>query len=329
MSPKKRVHEWTKIGIINEKQGAEIILLEKKANKDFFWKTLIFMTVLFIGAGFCLLMAANWPALGDSQKLTLDFSIFGVIIFGALWSIKNKRNFLKELFLALSFLMTGVTIGPINKIFNLSGGWAACALIWSLLSLPFILISRLLTLNFIWLCVFFSMFNFGFFEKIIDYSFHNFVGFPMISLFAMILSYAGEEADKEFSKYTVLPKAFSALALICAYLAIFIFGIRWGTNIDYLIHNSIIHEIVFNLIVFLFLGAQMGIASWKNNMHAFRCNAILAEIYIIYVFCSRIGNLFRTGIGFIIGGIAIGISIYILRMIFRDFEKKVGAKNEK
>ena len=128
------------------------------------------------------------------------------------------------------------------------------------------------------------MFNFGFVEKIIKNSIHNFSGFPMISLFVIILSYAGEEADKEFSKYTVLPKAFSALALICAYLAIFIFGILWGTNIDYLTHNSIMYEITSNLIVFLFIGAQMTIASWKNNIPAFRCNVILAEIYIIYYF---------------------------------------------
>ena len=274
-------------------------------------------------------MAAIWPALGISQKLRLDFSIFGTIIFGAFWNIKSQRNFLKELFLKLSFLMTGVTIGLINQIFNLIGRWTTCALTWSLLNLPFILISRLLPLNFIWLCVFFSMFNFGFVEKIIKYSIHNFSGFPMISLFATILSYDGEEEDKIFSKYTVLSKAFSILSLICAYLAIFIFEIRWGTNIDFLTHNSIIHEIASNLTVFLFLGTQMAIVSWKNNMPVFRCNAIFAEIYIIYLFCSRIGNLFRTGIGFIIGGIAIGVSIYTLRIIFRDFEKKIGAKNEK
>ena len=93
---KKRVHEWTKIGIIDEKQGAEIILLEKKANKDFFWKTLIFLSGLFIGIGFCLLMAANWPALGDSQKL-IFFNFWCNYIWSFLEHKEQKKFFERTL----------------------------------------------------------------------------------------------------------------------------------------------------------------------------------------------------------------------------------------
>ena len=58
----------------------------------------------------------------------------------------------------------------------------------------------------------------------------------------------------------------------------------------------------------------------------FRNYAILAEIYIIYLFISAYGNLLFTGIGFIMGGILLLVSIYVLRKVL-SYIKKVGVNN--
>ena len=58
----------------------------------------------------------------------------------------------------------------------------------------------------------------------------------------------------------------------------------------------------------------------------FRNYAILTEVYIIYLFVSAYGNLFFTGIGFIIGGVLLLVSIYFLKKVL-TYIKKLEALN--
>ena len=58
----------------------------------------------------------------------------------------------------------------------------------------------------------------------------------------------------------------------------------------------------------------------------FRNYAILTELYIIYLFISAYGNLFFTGIGFIIGGVLLLVSIYFLKKVL-TYIKKLEALN--
>ena len=48
-------------------------------------------------------------------------------------------------------------------------------------------------------------------------------------------------------------------------------------------------------------------------MLSFKRNAIIVELYIALIFITRFGDLFLSGIGFILGGLAVLGLIYLLK----------------
>lgn len=84
-----------------------------------------------------------------------------------------------------------------------------------------------------------------------------------------------------------------------------------------------------HLLVFVFLIGHMCVAAKKLDIDAFTFNAVLAEIYNIFAIFSCLGNLLRTGIGLIMAGTIIMVSLYILRKSFLNIKMKIeyGAQN--
>ena len=107
-------------------------------------------------------------------------------------------------------------------------------------------------------------------------------------------------------------KAFSILAQLTKY---------WTLCAIALQRNAI--DIIF---IFCLLVYKLYI-NYKNRKDKyFRNYAILAEVYIIYLFVSAYGNLLFTGIGFIMGGILLLVSIYVLKKVL-SYMKKLGVNN--
>lgn len=313
MSLQKKLIRWKEENLLTQEQCEKILTFERKRTGNTFWRTAFIIAGLLIGLGICLLIASNWDAMGSVVKLVGDFTILGVLFYATWRCAVHERKELKELFAILSFLMIGATIGLIGQIFNLEGGWHSFACAWAVLGLPFVIISRSMFFNLGWLCLFFSIFDIDWLIDVLEHIFETFDGTAIAFVAVLcLLSYAGKKLDETAHPYTLLPKAFSKLALWFAYFFTWILGMRWGTRT--LWHSpDWMTVIIANLFVFIFFGTRMFLAMKTQNLTSFRRNAILAEIYIFVLFATCFGSLFLSGLGFIGGGLAILGLIYALR----------------
>lgn len=290
-------------GLISLEQAEKIMLSEQTKNSNIAWKLMYWIAGLFIGLGFVLIIASNWDGIPTLVKLLGNFAIWAGILYGTYWSIANKKDKLKEFFLTFSFLFVGATIGLIGQIFNLSGGWESFATTWAILSVVFVLFSRLTVINIFWLFLLFSAVDFwSLFRWIRYFMIGELSALIVITSLCAVLTYAGNQLYKSVNKFIVLPKAFAILCFIGMYFSALIGGFFVGFITG-----------LANVFVFVFLGIRLFLAMKNKNMKSFIRNTHLIEIYILLLFLTRFGNLFISGIGFVLGGLLLLCVLYLLK----------------
>ena len=319
MKTSGKLDNWVKQGLISKDQAVRILNYEQSNNSNMVLKWMYLIAGLFIGLGVILIIGANWENIPPSIKLAGDFALWGVVLYQAYRSVLYQKNKLKEFFLVLSFLFIGATIGLIGQIFNLSGGWQSFASFWALLGLPFVLCSRLLSFNMCWLCLFFSIFDFEWFEKFLDYIDTHLDGVFLTVIVLSLLSYAGKKSDETLHKFTLLPKAFENLSLFMAYASIF--SASFVRHAWFFFYFSDVGSLLIYLFSFAFFAARMLMAVKTQNMISFKRNATAVEIYIFLIFAMQFGDLLLSGFGFILGGLSVLGLIYILKKTSKYIKK--------
>lgn len=299
-----KLQKWLEQGIISQEQAEKIILAEQSKNSHLAWKLMYWIAGLFIGLGCILIVGSNWDSIPAPVKLLCNFTVWGGILYGAYWSIVNKKERLKEFFLTLSFLFVGATIGLIAQIFNLSGGWQSFATTWAILSFVFVIISRVVVLNVVWLCLFFSIIDIRYIFRLLTSFLNHSLMLDLIAgtIFCALLTYAGNQLYKSVNKIVVMPKAFAILSFVNMYLIAILGGMILGFQNGFA-----------TIFVFVFLGVRLFLAMQNKNMNSFIRNTHLIELYVLFLFITRFGNLFVSGVGFIIGGILLLGVIYLLK----------------
>ena len=299
-----KLQKWVDAGLISQEQAEKIMLSEQNKHSNLAWKLMYWIAGLFIGFGFILIIGSNWDDIPAPLKLLGDFGIWAGILYGAYWSIVNKKDKVKELFLTLSFLFVGATIGLIGQIFNLSGGWQSFATTWAVLGFVFVIFSRLIVINMVWLCLFFSVVDFWHLFRWLEYFLRDglIMGLITGTLVLAMLTYAGNQFYKAINKAVVLPKAFAVLSFIGMYFLVLIGGAAIGFE-----------NAFANVFVFIFFGARLFLATQNKNIKSFIRNTHLIELYILFLFLTRFGNLFMSGVGFILGGVLLLGVLYLLR----------------
>lgn len=313
MSLSNKTAAWVENQIITQEQRDKILSFERSKSNNIFWKTAFFIAGLLIGLGICLIIAANWDDLSDTVKLIGDFIILGTFSYYTYHFWANKKRGLTELFVILSFLMVGGSIGLISQIYQLQGGWERFALAWCLLSLPFIFVSRILFFNIVWGLLLITSVDFDLLENIHRFCLKHFTwNTPIVLIGFYLISFLFMRIDSIVNKYTLLAKAVEKISMWIAYYITFYVGLAWGLKWFHS-NTGLTKQLLAYLFVFAFLGIRMFIAMTKQNISSFKRNAILAEIYIFLIFINRINNLWTSGIGFISAGLLVLILIYVLR----------------
>ena len=299
-------------GLISEEQAEKIMTSEQASHSKLAWKLMYWIAGLFIGLGFILIIGSNWSAIPAPVKLLGDFGIWAGILYGTYWSITNRKNKIKELFLTLSFLFVAATIGLIAQIFNLSGGWQSFATTWAMLSFVFVVFSRLIVLNLVWLWLFFSIINLEFLFHFLEPLLMKGPITALITgtILCALLSYAGGQLYKAINKLIVMPKAFAIYFLIGMYSIALFGGAMLGMNHSRFFGHS---PFLANVFVFVFLGIRLLLAVHNKNIKSFIRNTHLVELFILFLFVTRYGNLFMSGVGFIVGGILLLGVLYLLK----------------
>ena len=244
----------------------------------------------------------------------MDFILFLALVYTDYYFITNGKKNLSEVFLVISFFMVAGTIGLITQVYNLDGGWLSFARFWMFLTIPFVFLSKTYLINILWLLLLFNSFPHSFYtflHDIYSYFVSDFLPFPKkynISIFSILIYFLlkflysfGINLYHKFDRKIIITKSFSIIAKLAIYYVVFIMAID---------KNFV--NIIF---VFSLLAYKMYKYFQNRKEKVFRNYAILTEIYIIYLFVSAYGNLFFTGIGFIVGGILLIVSIYILRKV--------------
>jgi len=317
MKLKKKIDKWVKNELITEEQGVNIIDFEKKYNKGLFGKTAATIAGILIGLGICLIVASNWDYTPTSLKILGSFGLLGAFSYNAYKNIVIKNDKLRELFLILSFLMVGATIGLFGQIFNLDGGWESFSTGWALLGTPYFLLSKSVRFNIAWGFLLFRIWKI--------YRYINIDGLfdvIMFTILFIILSIACKILDNKFGKFSKLPIGLSKLWMGMAYFFVLEAGFSWGYSDSYFGK-----KIIANFLVFGFLGGYMWFAIKQQNIDVLKRNTVLLEIYIFLLFVFHCRNLFMSGIGFILGGLAILGMIKVLKNTSK-FIQKMEAFNE-
>lgn len=316
MSIPEKIKTWQENNLLSAQQAEQILAFERARGNRTFWRSAFIFAGLLIGLGICLIVASNWDALGASVKLTGAFLLLGGFSYAVYWSICQKHNGLKELFVIISFLLVGASIGLIAQVFQLDGGWQSFAAFWALLALAYVWVSRVLFVGIAWWVLFLSgVLKWTWLEPLFEHIGKHLDATSLTLIAGLwLLSYAGQKANEKLEIYTRLAAAFEKVMMWAAYLMVAFVGVRWGM-VRW--HNTLAIECFAYLIVFAFLGARMYLAVQTQNRASFKRNAVLAEIYIFGIFTSRFGNLFLSGLGFIIGGILVLGFTYVLRKTTR------------
>ena len=328
MSLSNKVKKWVDNKVITKQQGEKILSFERKNNNKFFWKTAYIIAGFFIGLGICLIISSNWWRVPPFVKLGGDFIIFASFIYMLYKSIINKDTFKKELFIILSYLMTGTTIGLIAQIYHLNGSWFSFSLTWSLLTIPFILYSCSRLTNYYWMFLLSSsLLNTKWFQDFFDYLEEYFYAVVLTTIGLSLLSYIAKLLDKRYRKFTLIPSAFAQIAMLSAYFITLFLGGYWGfshfISNDYSFSNDTPSyiKLLANIFIYGFLAVRMFIAVKKQDITSFKRNAFLIETYAFIYFALRYYDLLSSGIGFIIGGLLILLFIYILKKTLTSVKK--------
>ena len=333
---KKELEKLNKEGLITSQQVESIVSYYQNNNDNSkLWKRLFVIAGLLIALGIILIIGANWAAIPNFIKIAVDFILFLALIYTDYYFITNGKKNLSEVFLVISFFMVAGTIGLIAQVYNLDGGWLSFARFWMILTIPFVFLSKTYLINILWLLLLFNSFPHSFYTWLHDiyaYFVSTLLPFPKkynISIFSILVyfllkilySFAidlfyidQDDLDRiaidlyyKFDRKIIITKAFSIIARLSIYYVVLIMAV-----------DKNLINIIF---VFSLLAYKMYKSFRSRKEKVFRNYAILAEVYIIYLFVSAYGNLLFTAIGFIAGGILLLISIYVLRKTLAYIKK--------
>lgn len=314
---KNKLKTWQENNLITQEQFEKIFDFEKNSRNSLFAKTVLMMAAFFIGLGICLIVASNWEAIPVIARFILDFALFVAILYGAFFAINRQKPHLKDLFLALSFLMTAATIGLTSQTFHLVGSFQSFALSLACLSVPYILLSTSFSLNTIWLIVFSLGACQGYLEIFFDYIFLHVGWLFWLCVVLLGISYIFNLLDRTIKRRILLPAAAARLAVLGAYIVLLsiVFGYALPSH-----YNS---DFTYFAVVFvlLFLSARLIFAYYRQDLSSFKYNTFFLEAYIFMYFASLFDDLLTSGFGFVLSGLSILGLFYLFKKSSKFIKK--------
>ena len=310
MNLSQKTNNWVEHNIISASQRQEILEAEKIKQPPFLFLTLLWTAVLCLCLGIAAIMRAYWYQIPDSVKLT----IVGVLIVGGLilsyLAVKKERHKLAETALFFTFLAIGGGIGLIAQIFNLPMDGATGLLLWAVLSLGIVLISKRKLLPFLWVPLFLG----------------GIVGYMKLELLLLF-----------FEQTPLFATTLLGGILICLIYLSHFFSDRMAQS---LYHWSVIlyfpvvflgdlamHNPFFGFLVSAAFLALLGFfAVMAKKMILFNVTVFFIVLRLLLLYFQSFSNPIGAGVGFSLTGIALlaGIGLFFYMRQNRLKAKKTG-----
>lgn len=311
--------------LITLEQAEKIMKNEESSSFGLMGKLAYWLAGLLIGVGVLLLVGANWDLIPESLKIVVNFMIWAGVVYGIYWSFLNNKSKYREFFLTLAFLGVAATIGLTAQIFNLNGGLKSFAASWAVLGLVYVLPSRLISLNILWLFVALLPLDDVFIALLepiaVMLEDRPITALVFYTILLSLLVYAGNKLYQECREKIVLPKAFAALMRFYMYSLVIVMAVVVNLDGGIFFYSPAGDLLAVNFWTFVFFGIRLALAAWHKNITSFTRNCYLTEIFIVFLFFSFYGNLLINGLGFIIGGLVILGLLFLMKKTSKYVKK--------
>ncbi len=154
----KKLLTWLEQGLISQEQLHAISRFEQirtqQGSSHWWLYSLFILGSAIISLGIISLVAANWAIIPDLVKLGAAFGLLAVLATGILLTQSRIANYWYDALIAAFIILCLATIGLIAQIYHLNSHWYHALLFWSAITLPLVLFSRQLFVNFFWVSIF-------------------------------------------------------------------------------------------------------------------------------------------------------------------------------
>lgn len=154
----KKLLIWLEQGLISQEQLNAISRFElartRQSNNHWWLYSLLILGSAIISLGVISLIAANWVVIPDLVKLGTAFGLLVILAVGIFLTQPQSGNYWYDALITAFIILCLATIGLIAQIYHLNGHWYHALLFWSVITLPVVLFSRQLFVNFFWVSIF-------------------------------------------------------------------------------------------------------------------------------------------------------------------------------
>ncbi|MBW7857294.1 MAG: DUF2157 domain-containing protein [Leptonema sp. (in: Bacteria)] len=140
MKINSRLEKWQQAGLISADQSARILQYEKENQPQYAYYGFMGLGAIAIAIGIISLIAFNWNNISDAAKLSLDFVLLCATGAGIYVTEKNSKPIIAQILVIVFLGLILGSIGLISQIFHTGGELHQALFLFSVLSLPLILI---------------------------------------------------------------------------------------------------------------------------------------------------------------------------------------------
>ncbi len=151
MNIEKKLAQWREAGLLDEAAAARIAAFEQQSHRPVVLYALGGLGALTIGIGVISIVAANWYSISPRTKLGLDLAV-GTALAVALYGAASRgEKWLTDVLAGVYYAFVLASIALIGQVYQLGSPQYQGLAIWSLATLPFMLLVRGPLLGAVWL----------------------------------------------------------------------------------------------------------------------------------------------------------------------------------
>lgn len=326
MRLEKKLNLWESRNLINSVQKRQILEFENSNRKPLFLIGMTLLGIFTMALGVISIIAANWFAIPGTVKIILTMALLSAVAFGTFRAWEKKREIRFESGIIALFMLCGAGIGLIGQVFQTNGSFTDWGIMWSMITLPLLVISSRKVLPFLWSVLF--LFSIGSIKALWDIlatllEWWFWDKYPETGLICLLA--AGGVLAGFFSmlNYIIRPKfQIFNVAVFYAYL------LMYATAVTFMIfgcgENDRTFYDIYAILTLFFIGmAFVGDRLGRRR----QVNGNIAALYIVFLFIyfRVVGDLVTTGVGLIVSGAVIIGGLHLTHKII----KKIKTAKEK
>lgn len=152
----KKINEWQRENIIDDVTAEKIVKYEQSHSKNIVLWAFGGMGSFAIIVGLVSVIAANWSQIPDSLKLASDLLMCLLLATTLYWSCTRQEKssghlWLREVLVVVYYGFVLASMALIGQTYQLGGSVSELLLVWTLVTIPLVLLARGNFITLLWL----------------------------------------------------------------------------------------------------------------------------------------------------------------------------------